>query len=234
MKEAFMPFEPRHLSTLKPPPADLKASDIPVVYAGPGTEIETVFRVHNQTQEDESTSSNVLRDSRHYSSSFLKEDGKAGGGRFDLPKPFGTCNTATDPFTAMHESFGQKSAGITVEEFVNKAVTELLIMKILRLADYTKPSPYIVPGDISGPLVGGYGVTQEWAKKMKDLGFDGIYSRSCHGDGFCVYIFGDGGVHTDLLKVVDYRSARDVYREMQRAEHLPPVIPYEDMGDDLL
>ena len=43
MKEAFMPFEPRHLSTLKPPPADLKASDIPVVYAGPGTEIETVF-----------------------------------------------------------------------------------------------------------------------------------------------------------------------------------------------
>lgn len=229
-----LPSETRHLSTLKTPPANLKASDLPVVYAGPGTKLEKVYRAHNLTQKDKSTSSNVLRDPRYYASSFIEENGEVGGGRFDLPDPFGTCNTAIDPFTALHESLGQKPAGITGEDLVSKAVTELLIMKPLRLVDFTKPTPYIVPGDISGPLVDGYGVTQEWAKKMKDLGYDGIYSRSRHGDGFCIYIFGNQGVHTDLLKIVDSCPARYVYREMQRAEHLPYVIPYEDMGDDLV
>lgn len=223
----------RHHSTVKAPPADLKASDLPVLYVGPGTKHEKVYRTHKLTQEDESTSSNALRDARFYSSPKRNEQGEIVGGRFDLSKPFGTCNTAADPFTALHEYLGQKPAGITDEDLVNTSITELLIRKILRLADFTKPSPYIVPGDISGPLDEGYSVTQEWAKKMKDLGYDGIYSRSRHGDGFCIYIFGNDGVHTDILEVVDSRSARDVYREMQRTEHLLSVIPYEDMGDDL-
>ena len=120
-------------------------------------------------------------------------------------------------------------AGSTRETFKNTSVTVLRPIKQLLLADFTKPSPHIIPGDMSGPLDNdGYGITQQWAKKMKALGFDGIYGRSRFGAGFCFYIFGTAGEHTDLLAIAGSNSAWNVYQEMQR------VILPEDMDSNLL
>ena len=227
---------PRHQSTLAPPPADLTKSDLHTLAVGPGTKYETLFRAHKLTRNNE------LCDARYYSSSssLHKDDGEDTGGRFDLAKPFGTCNTASSESTALREHMGNritKGDPIAAKELWAIMVTTLSPQEKLILADVSKPGLGFIPGDISGPLPGdaGYHVTQQWAEALKKLGFDGIIARSRHNNGYTIYIFGDAGAHTDLFKIVKTRPAIYVYEEMRLREKLPPIINLpEDMDSSLV
>lgn len=233
---------PRHMSTITPPPADLKKSDLHTLEVGPGTKHEILFRAHRLLRGDE------LCDARYHSSSssFHKDDGEAHkddgedtGGRFDLAEPFGTCNTASSESTALREHLGSritKGDPIPAKDLWAIMVTTLRPKKKLVLADVSKPGRGFIPGDISGPLPGdaGYRVTQLWAEALKKLGFDGIIARSRHNNGYTIYIFGGAGVHTDLFEVVKTRPAIYVYKEMCLHEKLPLINLPEDMDNSLV
>lgn len=214
---------PRHLSTVTPPPAGLKASDLPELYVGPGTEHETVFRAHSLTLN------NKPCDARYYASSSHNTNSGFAGGRFDLPYPAGTCNTAANEYTAFRERIGRMVVdGFIPETFLsNTLVTELRIKHRLLLADFSKPGPGYIPGDITGPLPGedGYHATQLWAEALKKLGFDGIIARARHNDGYVIYLFGSAGVQEDLFDVVGTRLGMDMYWEMSaKGEFLPKLM----------
>lgn len=123
-------------------------------------------------------------------------------GRFDLPSPLGTLNAASSAETAASESRGQvilNNSNVPIPETacVGYKVSCIELPRITA-ADFTDPRALawgIVSGDISGPLPGGYGVTQKWASKMHRSGFDGILSKSRFGGAGrkCIYYFGNSG-----------------------------------------
>lgn len=124
-------------------------------------------------------------------------------GRFDLPEPRGTLNTASAPEVAVRESLGSVLVGTRVipESAVAGRRVSSLELPALRVADYNTGEAAafgIVPGDVSAPQTTGYETTQAWATVMDSTGFDGIVARSRFGAGYnpeCLFIFGKAGEH---------------------------------------
>ena len=225
--------QPRHQSTLTPPPEDLKKSDLHTVEVGPGTKHETVFRAHSHMLD------NTPCDPRFFASITKNITDNSSAGRFDLLFPAGTCNTAADEYTAFRERMGRMAVdGVISETFLsNTLVTELRIKRRLLLADLSKPGRGFIPGDISGPLPGdaGYRVTQLWAEALKKLGFDGIIARARHNDGYAIYLFGPAEVQEDFFDVVGTHLGMDLYWEMSaKGESLPKLSTSDEDYDDSL
>lgn len=230
---------PRSKSTITPPDPNRPIADYPQVHVGPGTNHEVAFRAHDLLLD------NSLCDSRFFSSSTdivadttesTDTAEEAVGGRFDLPAPAGTCNTAADAFTALRERLGsriQPDQDISADDLFETQVTELRVVRQLLLADFRKPGPKYIPGDIAGPISGnhGYRLTQQWAQHMHKLGFDGIIARSRHGDGDTMFFFGSEGVQEDFFKISSSRSAHDVYKDMAESDPSIPGIDELDWTD---
>lgn len=228
------PDNRRHTSSLIPPGPNITRSAYPSLLIGPNTKLKTVFRAHSHMR------GNTLCDSRFFASFTENVTDKSSAGRFDLPRPAGTCNTAVDEYTAFRERLGRTAVdGLVSETFVsNTLVTELRIKRPLLLADFSKPGPGYIPGDITGPLPGedGYQPTQQWSQHMYELGFDGIIARARHNDGYAIYLFGPAGVQEDFFDVVGTRLGMDVYWEMSaKGEFLPKLMTSdEDFADSLI
>ncbi len=228
------PDNHRHTSSLIPPDPNITRSAYPSLLIGPNTSLKTVFRAHSHML------GNTLCDPRFFASITKNITDNSSTGRFDLPYPAGTCNTAADEYTAFRERLGRMAVdGFVSETFLsNTLVTELSIKRPLLLADFGKPGPGYIPGDITGPLPdkGGYQPTQQWSERMHELGFDGIIARARHNDGYAIYLFGPAGVQEGFFDVVGTRLGMDVYWEMNaKGEFLPKLMSSDvDIADSLI
>lgn len=124
--------------------------------------------------------------------------GTAGGGRFDLPGPDGTCYTAESELITMLETWGGIRC-IPRPEIEHRSISTVAVGRELRVADMTSNAAiqFGVTSEISTTI--DYPLTQQWACAVRDAGFDGIryWARHemTHADA-CVALFAPSGDRT--------------------------------------
>lgn len=143
----------------------------------------------------------------------------SGEGRFDLkPKTsHGTCYLALSPIGAFLETFGRFKV-LTQEAIDERALSELSLTRPLRLADITDRTvigKFGIAGDISTGE--GYGPSQEWASRLYDAGFDGIFYVTRHDPSFgerSVAVFGNEENGSKLFEVTTETIPEDLVARM--------------------
>lgn len=125
----------------------------------------------------------------------------APGGRWDLPKPFGTCYLADDPVAALRERVGRvlwSGKLLTATEVDGTCVSKLHVPKSARLADLcaSKAADYGVTREIH--TLTPYALTQAWAVAFHETGMGGVryHARFSTGRARAYAVFGDAGVRT--------------------------------------
>ena len=134
--------------------------------------------------------------------------------RFDPPPGasplFGTCYLAGHPVGAFIEKFG--ALGIVARERVETHRLAHLQVPATRLADAT--NRMAMRWGVTGELAGGgdYRGTQEWAERLFQAGFGGIWYTARHdprGDLHAVALFGKPGLHEEAFAGGWSESIRD-------------------------
>ncbi|MEU5840982.1 RES family NAD+ phosphorylase [Rhodococcus sp. NPDC047139] len=123
----------------------------------------------------------------------------AGGGRFDLTPPRGTCYLAFDEVTAIRETVGQALAttGVISEDFAaTRRLSTLTVPHDHRLADTCagQAADFGLTRELSSMTP--YAVPQEWAAAFDAVGFTGIQYQTRFTTGpnpNAVALFGQAG-----------------------------------------
>lgn len=198
----------------------LTLSGFPILPVGPGTNTTTLYRSHNAYNPD-----GTARDPRFFSPSYITETGQHRGGRFDLRRPLGTCNTGTTKAAALQERLAH-SYTILSSDLENVRVSELRILRPLFLLDARRDGPGYTARDISDRhhRDTDYYLTQQVAQMAYEAGFDGIISKSsvCLDDN--AYLFDEHGVHEEYFDVIESRPALEVYHELKQQNILLPAL----------
>ena len=198
----------------------LTLSGFPILPVGPGTNTTTLYRSHNAYNPD-----GTARDPRFFSPSYITETGQHRGGRFDLRRPLGTCNTGTTKAAALQERLAH-SYTILSSDLENVRVSELRIQRPLILLDARRDGPGYTARDISDRhhRDTDYYLTQQVAQMAYEAGFDGIISKSsvCLDDN--AYLFDEHGVHEEVLGIGDSWSGLEVYHELKQQNILLPEL----------
>lgn len=198
----------------------LTLSGFPILPVGPGTNTTTLYRSHNAYNPD-----GTARDPRFFSPSYITETGQHRGGRFDLRRPLGTCNTGTTKAAALQERLAH-SYTILSSDLENVRVSELRIQRPLILLDARRDGPGYTARDISDRhhRDTDYYLTQQVAQMAYEAGFDGIISKSsvCLDDN--AYLFDEHGVHEEVLGIGDSWSGLEVYHELKQQNILLPAL----------
>lgn len=198
----------------------LTLSGFPILPIGPGTNTTTLYRSHNAYNPD-----GTARDPRFFSPSYITETGQHRGGRFDLRRPLGTCNTGTTKAAALQERLAH-SYTILSSDLENVRVSELRIQRPLILLDARRDGPGYTARDISDRhhRDTDYYLTQQVAQMAYEAGFDGIISKSsvCLDDN--AYLFDEHGVHEEVLGIGDSWSGLEVYHELKQQNILLPAL----------
>lgn len=122
----------------------------------------------------------------------------SGLGRFDLLgiAGSGTCYLSPSPIGAYLETFGRIGT-IAWSDVEQRRLSELTLARALRLGDLTNRTilgRYGITGDLS--VGADYSPSQDLARQLYDLGFDGIYYTIRHDPAFierAVAVFGGSG-----------------------------------------
>lgn len=198
----------------------LTLSGFPILPVGPGTNTTTLYRSHNAYNPD-----GTARDPRFFSPSYITETGQHRGGRFDLRRPLGTCNTGTTKAAALQERLAH-SYTILSSDLENVRVSELRILRPLFLLDARRDGPGYTARDISDRhhRDTDYYLTQQVAQMAYEAGFDGIISKSsvCLDDN--AYLFDEHGVHEEVLGIGDSWPGLEVYHELKQQNILLPAL----------
>ena len=198
----------------------LTLSGFPILPVGPGTNTTTLYRSHNAYNPD-----GTARDPRFFSPSYITETGQHRGGRFDLRRPLGTCNTGTTKAAALQERLAH-SYTILSSDLENVRVSELRIQRPLILLDARRDGPGYTARDISDRhhRDTDYYLTQQVAQMAYEAGFDGIISKSsvCLDDN--AYLFDEHGVHEEVLGIGDSWPGLEVYHELKQQNILLPEL----------
>jgi hypothetical protein len=198
----------------------LTLSGFPILPVGPGTNTTTLYRSHNAYNPD-----GTARDPRFFSPSYITETGQHRGGRFDLRRPLGTCNTGTTKAAALQERLAH-SYTILSSDLENVRVSELRILRPLFLLDARRDGPGYTARDISDRhhKDTDYYLTQQVAQMAYEAGFDGIISKSsvCLDDN--AYLFDEHGVHEEVLGIGDSWPGLEVYHELKQQNILLPAL----------
>lgn len=198
----------------------LTLSGFPILPVGPGTNTTTLYRSHNAYNPD-----GTARDPRFFSPSYITETGQHRGGRFDLRRPLGTCNTGTTKAAALQERLAH-SYTILSSDLENVRVSELRILRPLFLLDARRDGPGYTSRDISDRhhRDTDYYLTQQVAQMAYEAGFDGIISKSsvCLDDN--AYLFDEHGVHEEVLGIGDSWPGLEVYHELKQQNILLPAL----------
>lgn len=198
----------------------LTLSGFPILPVGPGTNTTTLYRSHNAYNPD-----GTARDPRFFSPSYITETGQHRGGRFDLRRPLGTCNTGTTKAAALQERLAH-SYTILSSDLENVRVSELRIQRPLILLDARRDGPGYTARDISDRhhRDTDYYLTQQVAQMAYEAGFDGIISKSsvCLDDN--AYLFDEHGVHEEVLGIGDSWPGLEVYHELKQQNILLPAL----------
>lgn len=145
------------------------------------------------------------------------------GGRFDLPEPSGTLNTAESPETSARESLGHLLVGarqIPETSVLNRTIStlEFSAMKVADFNSSQAPQYGVSPGDVVAPQPGGYQKTQAWALAMHSAGHKGIVARSRFATASnkeCLFIFGPSGANKPSgAEVLETCSLRKMVESM--------------------
>ncbi|MFZ2529331.1 MAG: RES family NAD+ phosphorylase [Rhodococcus sp. (in: high G+C Gram-positive bacteria)] len=121
--------------------------------------------------------------------------GTSGAGRFDLSGPDGTCYAAESELITMLETWGGIQR-IPQPEVDKRSISTLAAGRELWVADMTSNAAiqFGVTSEISTTI--DYPLTQQWARALRDAGFDGIryWARHemTHADA-CVALFAPSG-----------------------------------------
>ena len=129
---------------------------------------------------------------------FATTSAPGAGGRFDLPATTGrgTCYLSTSPLGAAVEVLGRFA--VIAETMVReRSLTTMSPTIPLRLADLTQRrvlGEYGIAGDVSAGR--DHRPSQQWAHRLAEAGFDGIYYAARHDPQFTersVALFGTAG-----------------------------------------
>lgn len=195
-------------------------SGFPTLRVGPGTSFTTVHRSHNAYNPN-----GTVRDPRFFSPSYITETGQHRGGRFDLRRPLGTCDTGVTAAAALHERLAHSYA-ILSSDLENVRVSELRIRRPLILLDARSDGPGYTARDISDRhhRDTGYYLTQQFAQMAYEAGFDGLISNSsvCPDDN--IYLFDEHGVHEEYFDIIESRPALEVYHQLKQQNILLPEL----------
>jgi len=204
----------------EPPDTLATLTHFPTLQVGPGTNLTTLYRSHDAYNTD-----GTVRDPRFFSPSYITGAGQRRGGRFDLQHPLGTCNTGVTAAAALHERLAHSYA-ILSSDLKNVRVSTLRIRRTLRLLDVRHDGPGYTARDISDRhhRDTGYYLTQQFAQRAYEAGFDGIITTSsvCPDDN--IYLFGEHGVHEECFDVIESRSALEIYHELKQQNILLPEL----------
>lgn len=98
---------------------------------------------------------------------------RGAGGRFDLPRPGGTCYWATTDLAAARERLGRPGDLVAHDEVAGVVVTRTRL-RPGRLADalHVDAARHGVTAEMS--TVPDYGLTQRWAEAFAAAGFGGV------------------------------------------------------------
>lgn len=164
---------------------------------------------------------------------------RGAGGRFDLPADSGSgsCYLAVSALGALVETFGRFRV-VTVSMVAERRLATAVPTTSLRLADLTERSTlgeYGITGDISAGI--DYRVSQRWAVRFWDAGFDGIYYTARHDPQFrerSVALFGSpddliDGRHK-RFEVTTTPIPAEVVQELTK-EFGIPVLPPTPLDD---
>lgn len=145
----------------------------------------------------------------------------SGDGRFDLRsgEDAGTCYIALSPVGSFVEVFGRFRL-LTQQMIDERALSSLSLTRPLRLADVTDRS---VLGEfgIAGSLSTGsdYQEAQEWALKLYEAGFDGVFYTARYDPSFTersVAVFGNEELGEKLFEVQSQSIPVDLVEEVCR------------------
>jgi hypothetical protein len=153
-------------------------------------------------------------------------------GRFDLPKPHGTCYLAADPLAALLELLGpERSAGgiVTSELLAERRLRELQLPGDITVADVTSrgASGFGVTGEIGTILP--YDRPQAWARQLHRANFQGIVYWLRHdparSEGFA--LFGPHGERRAWKRGRERALSRELIQRLREECNIEVVsIPY--------
>lgn len=204
----------------EPPDTLATLTHFPTLQVGPGTGSTTLYRSHNAYNPD-----GTLRDPRFFSPMHITPTGQRRGGRFDLQHPLGTCNTGVTKAAALQERLAHSYAMLS-SDLENVRVSEVHILRPLILLDARRDGPGYTARDISDRhhRDTGYYRTQQVAQMAYEAGLGGIISRSSVYPGDNIYLFGEHGVHEEILGIGESWSGLEVYHELKQQNILLPEL----------
>ncbi len=121
----------------------------------------------------------------------------SGGGRFDLPKPQGTCYLAADELSALLEAIGPERIGgaISTRFFAQRGIRGLRVPRTTRLADLTSRRCAGFGITLEVHAVVPYHRTRAWALGLRRAGAGGLlyFVRHDPAGGQGIALFGKAG-----------------------------------------
>lgn len=174
-----MTGRPRAGSFLPPPPQDLRTYAGRMLARG-----HVVFRAHHQGHEP-----------GYFASVPPNPDD---GGRFDLPRPEGTCYVAKDALVALRERFGPElmdHGEVPISAVQEARVSRLRLQKPVMLADTAaeRAGNFHNLELVTSP---DYARTQQWAQALRKRGFDGVMYQArftTRDTAAAIALFGEAG-----------------------------------------
>lgn len=140
------------------------------------------------------------------------------GGRWDLPRPDGTCYVAADDMGAFMEAFGPEildQGFVLSSEIAARAITRLKLPEPHVVADLSDDdvSTFGVTSELTGAV--SYEMTQRWAATWHQVGCEGVvyglrFRPNCEGLG----LFGAAGPR-DWPTDAAGRQPREVARRLK-------------------
>ncbi|MFS0884990.1 RES family NAD+ phosphorylase [Aeromicrobium sp. 179-A 4D2 NHS] len=134
------------------------------------------------------------------------------GGRFNLPKPDGTCYLANDPEIALRERLGLDAVNeyIARDKYEYELAKQVEVSRVpipkSKMADMCHRDAVKVKGLTREIHTGPYEVTQAWAKHFRSEGFDGVIYEPRHtmySDDRSYALFGKSGAAPELPSPVE-------------------------------
>jgi len=177
---------------LGPPPADLTGFPSRLLRAG-----STVYRSHS-----------IAHDAWCFASA-----PNTGGGRFDLPPPFGTCYVAATMQAALRERLRAtipSSGNVPPQLAQTFAVSSFAVPRDYRCADIdsARAVRFGVTRELATMTPSHYPLARLWAVGFAEAGFDGIRygARFTTGRPNAWALFGPAGAHQQPEPAVKHRT----------------------------
>ena len=122
----------------------------------------------------------------------------SGQGRFDLPRPLGTCYLASSAAGAIRERIGPDLLAhgkVPASVLTGRVVSALHLQQPARAADldHVAAAAHLVAREL--PVMTPYDLPQAWARVLHRDGFDAVIAglRCSPGDGTGLALFGEAG-----------------------------------------